>query len=139
MSASLRLLTYASVFALNKIFLCRGLGGLNGGGVMAKISCCLVEPQVVPQPLWLLAPPPPHRADGPVYEAVTCCRPTRERRCQRRLVQVRTPVQSRVLAAAPAAAATLIECSLFTLRTPLNGPFQVTVIYMQVITAGDDG
>lgn len=54
----------------------------------------------------------------------------------RRLVPFRTLVQSAAPAAGRVAGGTLIERSLFTGR---NGPFQVTVIYMQVITAGHDG
>lgn len=55
---------------------------------------------------------------------------------QRRLVPLRTLVQSAAPAAGRVAGGTLIERSLFTGR---NGPFLVTVIYMQVITAGHDG
>lgn len=55
---------------------------------------------------------------------------------QRRLVPLRTLVQSAAPAAGRVAGGTLIECSPFTGR---NGPFQVTVIYTQVITAGHDG
>lgn len=78
-------------------------------------------------------------AGAPVYEAVTRRRPTWERRRQRGLVPVRILVQSLLPAAGPVARGTLIERSPFTRRARLNGPFQVTVIYMQVITAGDDG
>lgn len=54
-------------------------------------------------------------------------------------VLVRILVQSLLLAAARVACGILIECFLFTHRAPFNGPFHVTVIYMQVITIGYDG